>query len=265
MSIYYVQAVKVGRWTAIGTFLLAALGIFTSFGRGVFLALGAIVVPLWLRSKRKLVSLLVTLLLVGAAPLISPQMTDKYVATMSTIFSEGTKEGTGGDRATLWGWALREWKMDPIFGVGTGNFGIAVFKVVTPEEARKAGYAPGRLWGRSLHSAPMTVLSEYGSIGMLVWLGLLFDFLRTNRITRLRGANPQPGSPAAGFPPDYLKFVALGLQTVFIAIVVSCIFYEFIYTSLFWHVFVLNRLLYHAAGGPKTTVRRRIDIPDPAP
>jgi len=257
ISVYYVQATKIPRWSAISTFLLAALGIFTSFGRGVFLALGAAIIPVWLRSKRKMTSLLVAVLLVGVVPLAVPQLADQYVETMRSMFSEGTKEGTGGDRATLWSWAVREWKMDPVFGVGTGNFGIAVFKVVTPEEAKKAGYAPGRLWGRSLHSAPMTVLCEYGSVGMLVWLGLLVDFLRTNRITRKRGEAPQTDGPAAGLPTNFLKYMSLGLQTAFIAIVISSIFYEFLYTSLFWHVFIMNRLLYHASGGPAQNVPRR--------
>jgi len=128
---------------------------------------------------------------------------------------------------------------------------------VTPEEARAAGYQPGRLWGRSLHSAPFTVLSEYGTVGMLVWLWLLVDFLRTNYLTRRRGTDPPPGSPAATFPPNYLKYMSIGLQTAFIAIVLSSVFYEFLYTSLFWQVFVMNRLLYHASGGPESRIRRR--------
>jgi O-antigen ligase len=169
---------------------------------------------------------------------------------MQTISTEGTRGGTGLDRKILWGWAWREFLSSPIYGVGTGNFGIAIFRVVSYGEALASGYTPGRLWGRVLHCAPMTVLCEYGLLGALVMGLLLADVLRTNRRTR-KNANRFANTPESGdshhsllFRPSAVVAVSDGLNAAFIAIIVSAFFYELLYTPLLWHLIIINRLLY---------------------
>jgi O-antigen ligase len=254
-SIYFLQAnraVKTRARTAwaylsIG---LCAVGFVTSFGRGAFLAFVAVGTSMWLRSKRKLGVIVAVLIVIGVATLAIPRLVDRYVGTMQSITRQGTESGTGADRAALWSVAWREFLSNPIVGVGTNNFGSGASTVLSPGEVTAGGYTAGRLWGRAVHCAPMTILAEYGLVGAIIAVLLVVDFFRTNRRTRLNAAKvpSQVLRQADGFPPGYVNAVALGLHGAFLAYCVSGIFYEILYTPLFWNIIVLNRMLYFSSG-----------------
>jgi O-antigen ligase len=254
-SIYYLQANRAIRtraqmawgYLSIG---LCAVGLVTSFGRGVFLAFIAVGVSIWLRSKRKLALIFALVFAVGVATLSVPQLMERYVDTMQSISQQGTHSGTGADRAALWGIAWQEFLSSPIVGVGTANFGAGATSVLSPWEVTAGGYTLGRLWGRAVHSAPMTIIAEYGLVGAIIALLLIVDFFRTNRRTRMHATKvPSTGlSQTNDYPPGYVNAVALGLHAAFLTFCVSGIFYEIIYTPLFWTVVVLNRLLYFTSG-----------------
>jgi O-antigen ligase len=254
-SIYYLQAHRAikSRARTVWCYLsigLCAIGFVTSFGRGAFLAFLAVGSSMWLRSKKKMALIFKLLLTIGVATLCVPQLVDRYVDTMQSITQQGTQSGTGADRAALWGIAWREFLSSPIVGVGTDNFGAGAATVLSPGEVTAGGYTLGRLWGRACHSAPMTILAEYGLVGAIIAVLLVVDFFRTNRRTRLNAAkNLSPASsPTGGFPPGYVNAVALGLHGAFLTFCVSGVFYEIIYTPLFWNVIVLNRMLYFSSG-----------------
>ena len=271
-SIYYFQAKRAIRtradttWTVVGI-AFATVGFITSFGRGAFVGFLATAMSMWLRSRRKIRVLVVVCAVVGAFSLVAPQLTTRYLTSMQTITEEGMHSGTGGDRADLWDVAWREFCWSPIVGVGTNNYGIASGRVVSTEEHTAHGYTQGRLWGRSVHSAPMTILAEYGLVGVVVALLLVADFFRTNRRTRLNATRGLdfPGSNGAGFPPGYVNAIALGLHAVFLTFCVAGIFYELIYTPLFWNVIVLNRMLYFSSGADLAYERGTISTPSNQP
>jgi O-antigen ligase len=254
-SIYYLQAnwaIKTRARTAwcylsIG---LCAVGFFTSYGRGAFLAFLAVMTSMWLRSKRKLAIIFWLVVSVGIATLSVPKLMDRYVDTMQSITQQGTESGTGADRAALWGIAWREFLSSPIIGVGTDNFGAGAATVLAQGEMVPGEYTLGRLWGRAVHSAPMTIIAEYGLVGAVIALLLIVDFFRTNRRIRMHAAKVRNTvlSRANDYPPGYVSAVALGLHAAFLTFCVSGIFYEIIYTPLFWTVVVLNRMLYFTSG-----------------
>ena len=204
---------------------------------------------MWLRSKRKIAALAIAAVVVLSLFAIAPQLTSRYVSSMQTITTEGAQEGTGADRMGLWTAAWREFLWSPIVGVGAGNYGLATQKVVRAGEEVGAGYTQGRLWGRACHSTPMTILAEYGVIGALVALYLVFDFFRTNRRIRVFAQRPPDAANGIeGFPAGYVSALALGLNAVFLTFCISGIFYEIIYVPLYYNVIVLNRMLYFASG-----------------
>jgi O-antigen ligase len=254
-SIYYFLANRAIRTRArtVWCYLsvgMCAVGFFTSFGRGAFLAFIAVVISMWLRSKRKLAIIFWLTVAVGVATLSVPKLMDRYVDTMQSITQQGTQSGTGADRADLWSIAWREFLSSPIIGVGTNNFGAGAATVLSPGEITAGGYTLGRLWGRAVHSAPVTIIAEYGLVGAIIALLFVVDFFRTNRRIR-KHATKLPGtvlSEANDYPPGYVNAVALGLHAAFLAFCVSGIFYEIIYTPLFWTVAVLNRMLYFTSG-----------------
>jgi hypothetical protein len=256
---YRAAASRVLKLLAVISLFSCIVGILTSFGRGVFLASIATIGYMWYRAKHKLVGVV---LLVAAALVIMyavPEFMNRYLSTMRTIFSEGTTGGTGLDRKILWGWAWREFLSSPIFGVGTGNFGIAIFRIVSLQEIVAAGYTPGRLWGRSLHCAPMTVLCEYGLVGAAVMIRLLVDSVRTNGLIRRNASDiANLGAPIMGrspylSKPSALSTISIGLMAAFVAVLVSSFFYEILYTPLLWHVVIINQVVFLAS---LQTVRR---------
>ena len=183
-SFYYYRAVESRRLKLLSliSLIFCVAGIILSFGRAVFIAMAITIVFMWYQSKGKLYGMFLLIaaaaIILLAVSIISPD--NRYWETMQTI-NVGLSEGTGADRKVLWGWAWREFINYPIFGVGTGNFGIALVKLVPLDEALSHGYTEGRLWGRALHSAPFTILSEYGLVGTLAVIFLIIDFINTNR------------------------------------------------------------------------------------
>jgi len=251
--LYSAVTTRLMKFLIVLSLVLCFLGIVISFGRGVFLAFLVVLGYIWFRTRHKVLFTVALAVMLVAFVASSPEFASRYWATMKTIFSEGAAAGTGLDRKILWGWAWREFLFSPIFGVGTGNFGIAVFRVVGPSEMVASGYTAGSLWGRVLHCAPMTVLCEYGLVGVTVALFLVRDFFRTNRRTRIFARNlavpGDTGSDRDNFfsPPSHVVTVSNGLNITFVATLVCAFFYELLYTPLIWHVIVINRLAYIAA------------------
>jgi hypothetical protein len=248
--IYKTMRGRILKLLAIASVIFCIVGIIISFGRGVFLASIAVIVYVWLKTRRKLLTAIALVAIVFVFVKGAPELAHRYWATMQTISTEGTSGGTGLDRKILWGWAWREFLSSPIYGVGTGNFGIAIFRVVSYGEALAHGYTPGRLWGRALHCAPMTVLCEYGLMGAaVIWL-LLADVLKTNRRTRknatrfARPPGPDDSRYSLLFQPSAVIAVSDGLNAAFLAVLVCAFFYELLYTPLLWHLIIINRLLY---------------------
>ena len=235
---------------AVASVLLCIMGILTSFGRGVFLASIATILYMLYKAKHKLLGIVSLVAAAVALVHLAPNFTDRYLSRMSTIFSEGTASGTGLDRKTLWGWAWREFLGSPIFGVGTGNFGIALQRVARIDEMAAIGYTPGRLWGRALHCAPMTVLCEYGIVGAITIARLLTDFTRSNRRIHYNfyHLNTYGGQDAARgnlfSDPSAMIAISNALSALFIAVLISSIFYELLYTPLLWHIIIINYLVY---------------------
>jgi hypothetical protein len=254
-SFYLYKAVqgRLLKFLAFATSIFCIVGIIISFGRGVFLAFIAAICYIWFKTKRKLVMAIALVAIVLVFINAFPEIAHRYWATMQTISTEGTSGGTGLDRKILWGWAWREFLSSPVFGVGTGNFGIAIFRVVSYGEALDAGYTPGRLWGRALHCAPLTVLCEYGLVGALIMWLLLADVLRTNRWTRRNAARfADPSGPSDSrsnflFRPSAVVAVSNGLSAALLAVLVSSFFYELLMTPLLWHLIIINQLMYLVA------------------
>jgi O-antigen ligase len=248
-SMYYYRAIqataaKSQKMLAVLSIVLCGIGFVTSFGRGAFLAFLVVVISMWLRSRRKAVILICTAVAIAAFAVSAPQLTQRYLASMQTITGQGMQEGTGEDRKFLWTIAWREFLSSPVVGVGAGNYGAAAQWVLGSEERIGYRYTRGKLWGRAVHSAPMTIISEYGLLGIIAALWVLVDFFRVNR--RVRQAAKYAPTDMGGLSPHYVTAVALGLNGAFVAYCVSGIFYELIYTPLIWNVIVLNRMLYFA-------------------
>ena len=262
-SFYYYRSVSSAKLRKLSLVCLGLClaGVIISFGRGVFLAAVSIMVFIWLNSKRKVAGLFLLGLFSVGMLLTSSVLTPghNYWETMKTI-GEGTSTESGSDRMVLWGWAWEQFTHNPIFGVGTGNFGIAIFKYVSPEEMLEYGYTEGRIWGRALHSVPMTVLSENGLVGVLAFALLSIDFLRTNKVIRRISREPGGGQPSIKMTEEIgpqrmnYYYMSLGLLACFISYWINGIFYEILYYPFLYSIVVMNRLInVHLQGRKRQT------------
>jgi O-antigen ligase len=116
-----------------------------------------------------------------------------YLERVKSIFE--TEEGTAEGRRFLWAAARNMWKAHPVLGVGGGNFTFLVGQY-QPTDFDKPEYLDRDWSGTVTHSIFFQVLSEHGSVGILL-MGYIIGahFLTLRRLRRLARSHP-------GFPDD---------------------------------------------------------------
>ncbi|NIS18111.1 MAG: hypothetical protein GWN00_09715 [Aliifodinibius sp.] len=139
------------------------LGVISSMSRGGWLGLVVVVIYCMIKSKQKLRSFAIVVLLGLIAILFAPQ---QYWDEVESI--KNTGEGTAQIRKDYWMAAVRMYIDNPIVGVGAANGGFRM-----PE------YYEGRLetatqWGRTFHGTLPQVLAELGTLGMGAYLLMVF-------------------------------------------------------------------------------------------
>jgi len=226
---------------ALAGVVLCIFGVVQSFARGAFLALAGTIFILWFRSTRKILGLIVVGLSVCVLLVAANQFfpDNKFWKEMSTI-SEGTSKGTGSDRKILWTTAWLMFKDYPVFGVGPLNYGMHASEYVVKIPDRKGYLDPRRIWGRAIHNAYFQILSEQGSVGMLIFLLILYDFMRKNKKNKLYGKSCE-----ADRNEDYkYLYIATGLEVGMAAYLMNAFFYDITYYTWFWNLIILNLCLF---------------------
>lgn len=151
-------------------------GILATFSRGDFLGLVAMAVIFLLRSRKKLMLILVSSFVLLLAIPFAPK---GYLAEMKTI--NGPKDETAEYRKHYWHLATRAF-LDPhntLFGVGMKNTPYLMGRYETAEELRKFPSASGR----ATHSIYFELLPDLGLWGLGIVGSLVFVSLRGNRRT----------------------------------------------------------------------------------
>ena len=278
-AFHYGMAVKSPRVRLIAfvTAFGCVLGLVSSFARGAFLGLIAVLGWMWLNSPNKRRMTVFGLVAIGGIVLGAMvfegaqrgrfgQMSDmSFFAEMRTIIEEAeTGTGTTGDRQVLWGAAVEVFKQQPIFGVGGNNFGVAAAHYYADREIG-GDYAsnPAMLYDRKLHSIYFQYLSEFGVIGCLLHLWLLVDFFWRNK--KLRSQQFVAAWNARGGASLDLRWVSLGLAAMMIGFLSNGLFYPLVESTLLPTVYIMNFLLFVLARPASTSpVRTRSSAPHAA-
>jgi O-antigen ligase len=245
-SFYFAQAAGTRRLRLLGYAVAAgcAFGVVASFARGVVLSLALLAVLMLVRSPHKgrmLGSMVVGLgVIVVAATILYPG--GAFWREIMSSFTEGAKEGTGGERWVLWTAAMRVWQTQPILGIGANNFGIAASQIYGTGEAGGRFANPNTLWGFNLHNIYVQILAEFGIVGSLAFIWLWVDFWRKN--VALRSQAAINAWHARSGPRWNLRFLSLGLESSMVALLACGFFYNEIYQHWMWTLFALNLLLY---------------------
>jgi probable O-glycosylation ligase (exosortase A-associated) len=158
---WYMRLQSEKRWMRYGLTAMAALSVVAaagSYSRGALLAGAAMLVFLWLKSRNKVSTGIVLLMLI---PLVWLAMPEQWHDRMSTI-NEYQSDGSALGRINAWYFAIEVAKNHALGG-GFMVFNPAMFRV----------YAPDPTDFHAAHSIYFQVLGEHGYIGLAIFVSLL--------------------------------------------------------------------------------------------
>lgn len=157
--------------------------ISQSPSRGGFLGLAAVLLFAWFKlPMNKFKSALIVLFVSLGMLYFAPQ---SFWDEMSTL-SDGAEQGTGAARVFFWKVAVQEFLDHPILGVGINNYGVWLPEYVDNRVEFDNTIFSGatRAYGRVNHSLYFTLLSELGSIGVVLFTIMLYRFYKELRFDR---------------------------------------------------------------------------------
>jgi len=253
------------------SFLVAAMcavGLVSSFARGAFLAAGFVLAFMLVRSPSKRAAVggvvLAGLVIVFAGVFLFGDVKREaetqrgFFNEMATV-SRDVDAGTGKDRRILWKAAWQVYREHPIVGVGAENFGPFAARFFRPGAlGEQYGENPATLYDKKLHSGYFQMLSEFGTVGSLLFLWLLVDFWRRNAV--LRTARYRAAWDAATGGRYDLRWLALGLESGMVAYWGSAVFYNQLFEPWLYALLTANALLHS-----RLTERLRSSVPTPGP
>ncbi len=203
--------------------------IIMTQSRGGFVGLMATCIYCWLRTKKKVLTALVGILLAGFFVLVAPS---SYWSEVRSIHEEGASKGTGAERVYTWGIGWHMFLDNPVMGVGQGNFPW-VFKKYEYEVTRSNEPYHGRsVAGRMAHSIYFTMLPELGLIGTMLFLGMVvgnikdLNYIKKTTIQNTKQKGDKFKSKC--YP------LALALEGSMIGFLVSGAFISILYYPNFW-------------------------------
>jgi probable O-glycosylation ligase (exosortase A-associated) len=158
---FYLRSVATSVWVRHGllaAIVLSAMAVLGTYSRGGFLAVAAMLMFLWLKSRRKLVFLVLVIPLI---PIGFTFMPERWFDRMGSI-QNYEQDSSALGRINAWKTAIAIANDRPIVGGG--------FELYTPEVF--ARYAPNPEDLHSAHSVYFQMLGEHGYVGLLIFLCL---------------------------------------------------------------------------------------------
>jgi probable O-glycosylation ligase (exosortase A-associated) len=211
------------RLLLIGTMGLMLTAVVSTMSRGGFVGLAALALYVVLLSPRRMTMLLLIAVAVAGLFLFAPPT---YWNEVRSIKSSNQEGDTGEQRMYLWGMGWRMFLDHPITGVGTRNYGVQAPFYENEYRANSTGY---HTWGRVAHSMYVTLLSEQGLVGVVLFVLLLaFCFKTQRRLRRESNADPDDPDRKSGM------LMATGLLAGLFALLVTGTFITVIYYPLLW-------------------------------
>jgi O-antigen ligase len=167
-----------------------------------------------------------------------------YLDEMSSI--QDATDATRVSRLYYWGRAWQMFKDNPVFGVGTGNFGWRVEEY----EQSDPGWSPTQplSGGRVAHSIYFTLFAEYGLVGSAIFVALGVGLW--NRMKRVRNRLALIDDSES----EVLTALSRACSASLLAFLVSGAFLTVLYYPHFWYLLgfaiTLERASLHLAPEP---------------
>jgi probable O-glycosylation ligase (exosortase A-associated) len=148
------------RWGMVGAMILCGFGVLGSQSRGALLAVAAMLVTFWIKSRNKMMTALLIAVVVPAAIAFMPGKWDERMQTIENYEEDASAMG----RINAWKMAINVANDRPLTGGGFEIYTGSVF----------ARYAPNPTDVHAAHSIYFAVLGEHGYIGLGLFLLLWF-------------------------------------------------------------------------------------------
>jgi O-antigen ligase len=203
--------------------LVLTLAVATTLSRGGMVGYAAVMAVIIWFSKKKMRIIFALALLLGAS---IPFLPSTFFSEASSIQNE--QDGTAVDRLRSWkmGWLMF---MDyPLAGVGAANFPFRVLEY----ERQMPDYNPhgGNHAGRVAHSLWFTLIPEYGLIGTVVYLWMVFGVV--SRCRKIADNSAKDSDEVA----EIYSVVAKGTIGALVGFLVSGTFIAVLYYPHFWYL-----------------------------
>ncbi len=222
----YLQLSSQNKWVRRGlvvAMMLCAASILASYSRGAFLAGGAMVVMLWLKSRHRLATGVVGVAVLATFLAFLP---DKWFERMSTI-ENFEEDASAMGRINAWQFAFNLALARPLTGGGFDTF--------TPELFWK--YAPNPAAFHDAHSIYFEVLAEQGFVGLGLFLIMWFYTYRiAGKIARQCRSREDM---------IWARDLAAMLQVSIVGYGVGGAFLGLAYFDLPYHIMAMVAILHH--------------------
>ena len=169
-SIYEAPANSMKRYFRYAMFLIILAGIIVTSSRGGFLGATICILVLWFLSKRRLrIAIIAIVMIVLVGGLLLSMLPERYIEDMESI--SDTEDATRVERLRSWGLAWVMYKDNPVIGVGAGNFPWRVNEYQVLADWWGDAVPLG---GRQVHSMYFEVLADLGTLGILLFLYIVY-------------------------------------------------------------------------------------------
>lgn len=210
------------KWMLVGAMLATLLAILTSHSRGALLALSTIAFFLWTKSRRKMATGMVILMVIPIMLAMMPSHWYERMATLKTY--EQDKSAMG--RITAWEFAI-DIASKRFTGGGYDSFTDQNYYKYSPKVAEEVARRDGRFQGP--HSIYFEVLGEHGWIGLALFLGLGFSAFLTGSWV-IRNSRDKPHIEWTGRLAAMLQvsLVGYGISGAFLELASFDLFYQIV-------------------------------------
>jgi probable O-glycosylation ligase (exosortase A-associated) len=178
-SIYHAPANSMKRYFRYVMFLSILAGIVATSSRGGFLGAVICILVLWFLSKNRLRTAIIAIVMVIlSGGLLLSMLPERYIEDMQSI--SDTEDSTRVERLRSWELSWMMYKDNPVIGVGAGNFPWNVDRY----QALTDWWGTAKpLGGRQVHSMYFEVLADLGTLGILLFLYIVYKLpFKLNKI-----------------------------------------------------------------------------------
>ncbi|WP_051537542.1 putative O-glycosylation ligase, exosortase A system-associated [Nitrosomonas cryotolerans] len=223
--IWYLYLNTAQTWIRAGlilALLLIPVAIFGTQSRGALLAIAAISFFIWLKSRKKLVPLIIILLMM---PLLLIFMPQQWHDRMSTIVDHQEDSSAQG-RFQAWKFAYEMAVARPLTGGGFESFNAENYERFSPG---LVGAGTGKY--HDVHSIYFEILGEHGFVGLTIFL--ILGFLTWKTATRIMFLTK------TSHPDKWAYDLAAMIQVSFVGYAVGGAFLGLAYFDLGYHLLVI--------------------------